>query len=503
MNIINIGHQMKYENECMAMLFFPGERVVTVSHLDEIANGDSILTRLEETDGTTLVTVEICLDGQKKQVSCPVLGTIRKKQDELERVMGVLIYQLLSEATGRNPSWGILTGIRPVKLFHKRLDAGISTEKVAEEFARDYLVSNEKIQLALETASREGPILKKITDDSYSLYISIPFCPSRCAYCSFVSHSIDNKKARDLLPRYVDLLCKELEVTAEIAKKAGLRLKTVYYGGGTPTTLSAQQLEQVCKTVERCFDLSECVEYTVEAGRPDTIDLEKLQVLKRYGVTRISINPQTLNDAVLKEIGRQHTVQQTLDAFRLAREVGFDDINMDLIAGLPTETVESFCATIDQVIGLNPENVTVHTLSIKRSSHFGGSFEERTHALEASLQVEEMVKYARQQLTQNGLYPYYLYKQRNTLGNLENTGYCKPGKEGRYNIFIMDETQTILAAGGGAVTKLRSNRTNTLERVFNYKYPFEYIDRFDEVLRRKNKVVEFFENNYAVPVRTD
>ena len=239
------------------------------------------------------------------------------------------------------------------------------------------------------------------------------------------------------------------------------------------------------------------------AGRPDTIDREKLRTLRRHRVTRISINPQTLNDEVLAGIGRKHTAQQIIDCFEMAREEGFDDINMDLIAGLPGETVESFSRTVDRIIALNPENVTVHTLSIKRSASYGTSWEERLKALQLGEQVGQMVSYAQKALIQYGWQPYYLYKQRNTLGNLENTGYCKPGYEGRYNIYIMDETQTILAAGGGAVTKLKSNRTGKLERIFNYKYPFEYVEHFDEILKRKDKVVDFFEENRPLPLRED
>ena len=282
-----------------------------------------------------------------------------------------------------------------------------------------------------------------------------------------------------------------------------LSLTTVYFGGGTPTILSVAQLEQICTAVEKNFDLSRLKEYTVEAGRPDTIDREKLRVLRAHNVTRISINPQTLNDQVLAGIGRKHTAQQIIDCFQMAREEGFDDINMDLIAGLPGETVESFRQTVDKIIALNPENVTVHTLSIKRSANFGTSWEERIKALQLGQQVGQMVSYAQKALIEYGWQPYYLYKQRNTLGNLENTGYCKPGYEGRYNIYIMDETQTILAAGGGAVTKLKSNRTGKLERIFNYKYPFEYVEHFDEILRRKDRVVKFFEENRPLPLRED
>ena len=281
---------------------------------------------------------------------------------------------------------------------------------------------------------------------------------------------------------------------------ANLRLSTVYFGGGTPTTLSAEQLKQVCQAVAESFDLSTVSEYTVEAGRPDTITREKLQMLKKQGVSRISINLQTLNNQVLKLIGRNHTAEQTLEAFALAREEGFDDINMDLIAGLPGDTLESFCSTIDRIIALKPENVTVHTLSIKRSANYGGG-ENRQKAMEAAQNVEAMVEYAQQRLMGSGWQPYYLYKQRNTLGNLENVGYCLPGHEGRYNIYIMDETHTIAAVGGGGVSKLKDPVTGDISRVFNYKYPFEYISRFDEILKRKEKVGRFFEKDNAIPLR--
>ena len=364
-------------------------------------------------------------------------------------------------------------------------------------------MTQEKIELALETARHEAPILREVTDDTFSLYISIPFCPSRCSYCSFVSHDITSKRARDILPVYVDRLCEELEHISQKVKGTGLRLTTVYFGGGTPTILSPEQLDQICCAVEQHFDLSQLKEYTVEAGRPDTIDEEKLRVLRRHNISRISINPQTLDDEVLQKIGRRHTAQQVIDCFEMARRMGFDNINMDLIAGLPGDSVEGFCKTVDKVIALQPENVTVHTLSIKRSASYGESWEERRKALEQAQQVGQMVSYAQKQLMQSGWMPYYLYKQRNTLGNLENTGYCKPGCEGRYNIYIMDETQTILAAGAGAVTKLCSNREGKLERIFNYKYPFEYVEQFDEVLKRKDRVVDFFEENRPLPLRKD
>lgn len=500
MNIRNVGHSMKYEAECIAMLFFPDEKIITAEYPAGTSfppSEDFIENRLE--NGVMKVTLR--LNGQESSMQKEVVPSPQSPYEETEFLMCDMMYTLLCKATGSSAAWGSITGVRPVKLFHRRLEEGKTPEQTAQEFAEHFHVSEEKIALALETARHEAPILKEATDDTYSLYVSIPFCPSRCSYCSFVSHDIASKRAKEILPVYVDKLCEELAYIGAKMKQTPLTLTTVYFGGGTPTILSAQQLDQVCTAVEENFDLSHLKEYTVEAGRPDTIDREKLRVLRKHSISRISINPQTLNDEVLQKIGRRHTVQEIIDCFHMAREEGFDNINMDLIAGLPGDTVAGFCDTIDRIIALDPENVTVHTLSIKRSAKYGTSWEERKKALELAQQVGQMVSYAQKRLMENGWMPYYLYKQRNTLGNLENTGYCKKGCEGRYNIYIMDETQTILAAGGGAVSKLKSNRTGKLERIFNYKYPFEYVEHFEEVLRRKDRLVDFFEENRPVPLR--
>lgn len=501
MNIRNVGHSMKYEAECVAMLFFPDEKIVTeelpLSSPPPSEQEDCIENRLEN----QVMRVTLCLNGEKTQLEQSVPQNPTSPYEEAEFIMCDLMYRLLQKATGVSAAWGMLTGVRPVKLFHKRLDEGKTPQQTGEEFATHFHVSREKIELALETARHEAPILKEATDDTFSLYVSIPFCPSRCSYCSFVSHDIASKRAKEILPVYVEKLCEELAAIGRRVKNTGLTLTTVYFGGGTPTILSAEQLDRVCTAVKENFDLSRLKEYTVEAGRPDTITREKLRVLRKHNISRISINPQTLNDEVLEAIGRKHTAKEIEDCFLTAREEGFDNINMDLIAGLPGDTVAGFCSTIDRIIKMNPENVTVHTLSIKRSAKYGANPEERKKALELTQQVGQMVSYAQKELMQNGFMPYYLYKQRNTLGNLENTGYCKKGCEGRYNIYIMDETQTILAAGGGAVSKLKSNRTGKLERIFNYKYPFEYVEHFDEVLKRKDRVVTFFEENRPIPLR--
>lgn len=363
----------------------------------------------------------------------------------------------------------------------------------AENFFKNkFLVTEPKLELCKKAVEGEKSIVDLSKDNSFSLYLSVPFCPTRCSYCSFVSHSVE--KAQNIIPKYVELLCRELEITAKIAKKLGLRLETVYMGGGTPTTLSAEQLNCVLGTVNRCFDTSTVREFTVEAGRPDTIDKDKLLAIKQNGITRISINPQTMNDDVLSAIGRNHTAQDTVSAFNLAREIGFDNINMDLIAGLPTDTLDSFKNTLDAILKLDPESVTVHSLSMKRASTLNTS--GRHGEIQAGSVASKMVNYSRETLIENGILPYYMYRQSKTVGNLENVGYSKHGYEGLYNVYIMDETHTILACGASAVTKLKENRQKNIERIFNFKYPYEYISGFDELILRKTKIGEFYDKYF-------
>ncbi|MBR4973526.1 MAG: coproporphyrinogen dehydrogenase HemZ, partial [Clostridia bacterium] len=293
-----------------------------------------------------------------------------------------------------------------------------------------------------------------------------------------------------LIPEYINKLCKEIEITASIANKNGLKLETVYIGGGTPTAISAEQLAEIMTAIKSNFNLSNILEYTVEAGRPDTVTKEKLKVIKNLGATRISINPQTMNDDVLSVIGRRHTAEDTKRAFLLARECGHYNINMDLIAGLPNDTLDSFKNTVNEILALNPESVTVHSLSMKRSSNLNtnGILPEINSGFIAS----DMVDYAREILSEKGIVPYYMYRQSKTVGNLENVGYAKTGLECLYNVYIMDETHTILACGASAVTKLREPCGDYIERIFNYKYPYEYIDRFDEIISRKDGIENFY-----------
>ena len=471
------GHSFGYEVQRIVQMFFPGEKVETVPGAPAPDVREGIHTRLA--DGLVLAAY---LPSGRSEFDDWLPGDSRS---QLEHKFGVVLYQLLSQVTGMQPPWGILTGVRPVKLLVQKQAAGLTPAQLEEYFCKSCLVSENKFSLALQTAGREQEILRRSTPDSFSLYVSIPFCPTRCSYCSFVSHSVE--QAAKLMPSYLDRLCEELALTGRIAAQLGLKLRTVYFGGGTPTTLSAAQLERLMAAVGEAFDLSQVWEYTVEAGRPDTVTPEKMRVLKRMGATRVSINPQTLSDRVLQAIGRRHTVDQFFRAWEQAREAGFHRINADLIAGLPLDDPSSFRQSVEGVLRLQPENLTVHTLTVKRSARL--TFEEARGELET---VGEMVEFARRAVTQAGLAPYYLYRQTGTLGSLENVGYALPGTEGLYNVYIMDETHSILAVGAGASTKLRHPKTGALTRIYNYKYPYEYLSRFQQVQDRKGKILEFY-----------
>ncbi len=381
-----------------------------------------------------------------------------------------------------NSPWGILTGIRPVKIATALIDQGKTDKEIIAHFTEHYHTTNEKATLALETARVELPHRKKMLDNGISLYIGIPFCPTRCLYCSFVT--CGTQSAAKLIPKYVECLKKEIIYTAKLIEKHHKRIETIYFGGGTPTTLSAEQLHILISTIEENCDLSSLREFTVEAGRPDTVTEEKLRTLKAHKVERISINPQTMHHKTLKIIGRSHTPEQIVDAVRLARFCGFDNINMDLIAGLPGEDFDMFRTSLEEVEKLNPEDTTIHTMSIKRSSRLNEYLDE--YDLTKGETVAQMVDYARTYLEGLGKHPYYLYRQKNILGNLENIGYAKNGKECLYNIYIMEEIQSILALGCGGSTKTVDRVSGRIERIFNVKEPQDYIARIDEMLERKN-----------------
>lgn len=477
MNLYVKNHNFHFELENLTRLFFPNEKITVIRDFSE-PQPPYIYTEVSDK-----ITISVNIGFFNKSET----AVKKLTDDDNELVSAQLLYKLLCDFTGLTQPWGILTGVRPVKLL-RRLAEESNEEQAVKKFENDFFVSNEKIALSRETEHNERKILELSKPESFSLYVGIPFCPSRCSYCSFVMASIE--RAEKLIEPYTKLLCEEIKRTAEIANKLGLRLETVYFGGGTPTTLSAEQLDTVLRTVNKSFDMSTCREFTVEAGRPDTIDIAKLFALKENKVDRISINPQTVNDEVLKTIGRKHTAQQFFDAFELARKCGFDNINTDLIAGLPTDTPESFKNSLDSIVRLNAECITVHTLCMKRASRL--TTEGVTLDLQQARDAREMLAYTQNILGQNEYIPYYMYRQSRMVGNLENVGWSKKGFESLYNVYVMDETHTILACGSGGVTKLKRNNPDYLERIFNFKYPYEYIDRFDELIQRKSGIMQFY-----------
>ncbi len=395
------------------------------------------------------------------------------------------LYRLLSDYSGRTLPWGTLTGIRPVKIPMDLLEKGCSEADIRESMRETYFATDEKIDLAIEIAERERRILSSIDyEDGYSLYIGIPFCPSTCLYCSFTSFPI--AAWRDRVEEYLDALCREIRETAPMMK--GRHLDSVYIGGGTPTSLSPEQTDRLLAQIEKSFSFDNLLEFTVEAGRPDSITPEKLKVLIDHNISRISINPQTMNESTLRLIGRSHTVEQIREAFELAREMGFDNINMDLIAGLPDETIDDVRRTMDEIEALGPDSVTVHSLAVKRAARLRTEHEQYEH-----LHIEntwDIIRLTAERCRGMGLFPYYLYRQKNTAGNFENVGYAAPGKEGIYNILIMEEKQSILALGAGATTKAVFDHGERIERVGNVKDAGIYMDRVDDMIERKKNFLE-------------
>lgn len=483
--IYYIGQEFKYQIESTIKLFYPAQ---TFKHEflekkpSEPIEGNYILTGIKQDKIIAEIKAgEKFLD--KSQIA-------EKSWDEKNLCMSIcrLVFKLLEEFTEKTPSWGILTGVRPVKQLGTILkQVDYNKTKADEILKNNYFCTAEKRELAFKVHDVQENILKTLDKNKFSLYVSIPFCPTRCAYCSFASQQIQHKGTNaNLINEYVDNLCKEIEYTGKLIADTDKKIDTVYFGGGTPTSITWQQLEKIMQTVAKSFDLSKMREYTVEAGRPDTVTKEKLDVIKQYGAKRISINPQTLNQQVLDAIGRKHTVEDFFNAFSLARQVGFDSINCDIIAGLTGDTNQSFFNTIDGILKLDPENITVHTLSIKRASNLNAEKNSAQQAVKTH--TADMIDYSQKRLLENNYLPYYLYRQKNMLDNLENVGWCKKGFESLYNIFIMEEIQTIIAMGAGASSKIVKD--GNIERIFNYKIPLEYNKHFDEVLNRKNQILQ-------------
>lgn len=414
-------------------------------------------------------------DSEDKQSIKPIKRIIKRK-----------LFLLLSKYTGKTIPWGILTGIRPTKLVNEYLDKGINREDILLVLKKDYFVTKDKASLLYEVAANQRELFLNSNKNSVSIYIGIPFCPSRCLYCSFSSSTISQYKK--MIDTYVDTLLKEIQQTANLIQANNFELESIYIGGGTPTSLNLQQLSRLLEGIETFLDFSHLKEYTLEAGRPDTIDMEKLQVIKNSRVTRISINPQTMNAITLEKIGRKHSAEDVEKAFYMARDMGFDNINMDLICGLPGEDVGMFKNTLEKISLMMPDSLTVHTMAVKRASRL--TEERENYCLETECQqASEMVDMAGEYASKMGLNPYYLYRQKNILENLENVGYSQKHKECLYNIQIMEERQSIFACGAGAVTKVVFPH-NRIERAFNVKSVEEYISRIDEMIERKNNLIK-------------
>ncbi len=442
-----------------------------------------------ETEQEPLISVEaesgsyFRCGSDKRRIRIVDEGEFQQKKDIILR-----FYQELVENTGRELPWGILTGVRPTKLLMGRARQGDTPEEMIRWFRENYRVSEEKAALGTEIVEREREILRPLDlQNGYSLYAGIPFCPSICAYCSFSSSPIELWK--DRTDAYLEALSKELLFLAEACKDKVLN--TVYIGGGTPTTLTVDQLDRLLTLLEERFDYGKVLEVTVEAGRPDSITEEKLLALKRHHVTRISINPQTMQQKTLDRVGRRHTVEDVRKAFQLARELGFDNINMDLIAGLPGEGIPEMQDTLAQIEALGPDSLTVHALAVKRAAFYG----QNPVKMASAGEMEGMIGNVQTSAERMGLHPYYLYRQKNMAGNFENVGYAKVDKAGIYNILIMEEIQTILAAGAGSSTKIvlpkpiqkPDGKTTNLIRIENVKNVQEYIERIDEMTNRKGK----------------
>ena len=473
----------EYDIHSLVKSFFPREDVQI--HVQDTFTEDTALRiSVEFTDET----VSICLmeQGEEKESGASVINYAERK--ETKNRLKRQLYQLLCAYTGQTLPWGTLTGIRPAKIAMGLIEQGMSNVETAEYMRNTYLASKEKVALSVMIANRERYVLRNIDyKDGYSLYVGIPFCPSICLYCSFSSYPLE--RWRKQVDQYLDALCKELDYVADRFRDK--KLNTVYIGGGTPTTLEPYQLDRLLTRIQRKFDTEYLQEFTVEAGRPDSITREKLQVLLDHGIDRISINPQTMNQKTLEIIGRRHTVDQVKEAFALARSMGFAHINMDLIVGLPGESYDDVEHTMKELEAMAPDSVTVHSLAIKRAARlslFKDKYEEM--GLENNMQIMDMTA---RYCAEMGLSPYYLYRQKNMAGNFENVGYAQPEKAGIYNILIMEEKQTIVACGAGASTKRVWNEQNPdgsyrIERCENIKDVALYIEKIDEMIQRKEEL---------------
>lgn len=475
MKLILINHNEEYAAREIISAHIPKIKIEVTDTIPLC--GDYVISEVSFKEDIYTYLSTLCMDGKtythKFTDNCFSKTSVKKNVNEV-----------MKKALNTNLPWGLITGIRPGKIVREMYDRGENTDSVKQLFKETYECSDDKTNLAIQVAQREKELISTMPDNSVSLYVGIPFCPTRCLYCSFTSQSI--KFSNTLTEPYMDALVKEIEYTAKLIKSKNLTLDTIYIGGGTPTALNEIQLKRLLKEISTNFDLDKVREYTLEAGRPDTINEEKLRIIRDFDISRISINPQTMNQKTLDIIGRKHTPDDVIRSYELAVKCGFNHINTDLIAGLPEETEEDFAYTLDIIKSLNPQSVTVHTMSIKRGSFLDEKYSMYTPA--ASETVNNMLKSASLAMKEMNKHPYYMYRQKNMLGNLENVGYCDDGHECLYNIYIMEEVQSIYAIGAGASTKIIDG--SKIDRIFNVKEVSEYIKRIDEMIKRKEVLKE-------------
>ena len=483
----------KYAVEQMMLTLFPEERPEYPPREGRTLKGETNAARftLRRSPVWTTVRAQVYRPQGMGQAAVRVgSGELDRPPEQvyhtLQHALKMAFYQAGTALLGGEPPWGALTGVRPVKLPTRAMLAGATEAQACRELEREYHVSPRRARLAVECARASLAEDRQLEEGKVSLYIGIPFCPTRCAYCSFVSADVG--RALKLVDPYVEALLEEVRRTGQVLEQAGLRVRTLYVGGGTPTTLSASQLDRLLAAAEAHLPLAGCREMTVEAGRPDTITREKLEVLREHGIERISINPQTMSDQVLQAIGRRHTARDIREAFCTAREVGFACINMDLIAGLPQDSVEGFRDSLEEVLALRPENITVHTLAMKK----GSRLMEEGGALPSSEETGRMVNLSLEALEGAGYRPYYLYRQKYMSGGLENVSWCLPGTENHYNIIMMEELQSVLSLGAGGVTKLVDRSSGRIVRLTNPKYPHDYLAMSAKVLEQKDEILRFY-----------
>ena len=481
------GHDCRYAAEQSLLMLFPGEKP---EYPEGSPSGERCELRVSRGAKYTVCTALLVRSGAafrgRAQAKNPDPADEYALRGCENRLVKLAFYRAALASGLPKPEWGSLSGVRPAKLMDAYLREGLSPRAAKGRFMREYFVSGSRAQLCLDAALAAQEAARSLDERDVCLYVGIPFCPTRCAYCSFVSQSVE--KSMKLMEPFLDALLLDIRATAAETRRAGLRPVALYMGGGTPTTLSAAQLDRLCAALEREFDLSALREYTVEAGRPDTITAEKLRVLRAHGVGRVSVNPQTMSDSVLEAIGRRHTAQDIVDALALVRECGGFEVNMDLIAGLPTDTAGGFSRTLDAVLSLAPENVTVHTLSLKR----GSGLTLAGRPLPEAGEVRAMLDEAMERLAGSGYAPYYLYRQKNMAGGFENVGWTKPGSENLYNICIMEELCSILAMGAGGSTKLVADGGKRIKRFIAPKYPQEYINAAPGFAAGKERIGEFY-----------